>query len=103
MNKTLFIAAMLVATIATAQRSKSTTQSEENSIATQVQLFKNALKYNDASVAINSLHQIILKEGENSTYKDTLAVVYFRTNNYISNYISNSNNFIYCLSIASFF
>ena len=87
MKITAFIAVLLLATTTSAQKNKTTTPSENQGIATHVQLFKNALQYSDANVAVNSLHNIILQEGENSTYKDTLAVVYFRTNNFVSSYL----------------
>ena len=46
-----------------------------------------ALTYNDALTAINSMHHIIVLEGINSTYKDSLAITYFNARNYVSSYL----------------
>ena len=46
-----------------------------------------ALTYNDAQTAINSMHNIIALEGANSTYKDSLAITYFNVRNYASSYL----------------
>jgi tetratricopeptide (TPR) repeat protein len=46
--------------------------------------YQNALKYGDAATAIQSLHQIIAQEGAQSTYKDSLAILYYRANNFVS-------------------
>lgn len=50
-------------------------------------IVKQALTYNDAPTAINSLHHIIAMEGENSTYKDSLAIVYYNTGRYSSSHL----------------
>jgi tetratricopeptide (TPR) repeat protein len=51
------------------------------------QILKQALTYSDAAVAINSMHHIIALEGANSTYKDSLAIVYYRSGNYMSSHL----------------
>jgi len=51
------------------------------------QILKQAAKYNDGAAAINSLHQIIALEGENSVYKDSLAIVYYRIGNFSSSHL----------------
>jgi len=50
-------------------------------------ILTQALKYNDPQTAINSMHFIISLEGETSNYKDSLAITYFRTGNYISSHL----------------
>lgn len=50
-------------------------------------IFKNALKYNDANTAIYSLHEIIVLEGKQSTYKDSLVFVYFKSGRYQSSHL----------------
>ena len=48
---------------------------------------KNALKYNDVQTAINNLHNIIVLEGDNSSYKDSLAIVYYKSGSYLSSHL----------------
>lgn len=61
--------------------------------ATQLQIsihksiVKNALKYNDANTAIHSMHLIIALEGKQSTYKDSLAFIYFKSGRYQSSHL----------------
>ena len=47
-------------------------------------IMKQALAYGDNTIATNSLYTIIAKEGANSTYKDSLAYVYFGSRKYSS-------------------
>ena len=47
-------------------------------------VFEQALRYNDETVAANSLYNIIAKEGKTSTYKDSLAYLYFNGRKYPS-------------------
>ncbi len=47
-------------------------------------IMKQALAYGDNTIATNSLYTIIAKEGANSTYKDSLAYVYFNSRKYTS-------------------
>ncbi len=47
-------------------------------------IYKNALKYNDIQSAIYATQSIIAREGENSTFKDTLAILYYNSNNLVS-------------------
>ena len=47
-------------------------------------MLKQALIYSDNSAAINSMYSIIAKEGATSTYKDSLAYLYFSGRNYAS-------------------
>lgn len=57
-------------------------------------ILKQALTYGDESVAINSLYNIIAKEGTTSTYKDSLAYIYFSGRKY-------SSCFMICSDILS--
>jgi len=50
-------------------------------------IIKQALTYNDAQTAVNSMHYIIALEGEKSTYKDSLAITYFNIGNYVSSHL----------------
>jgi tetratricopeptide (TPR) repeat protein len=45
---------------------------------------KNALKYNDLQTAIAAMHSIIAIEGEDSVYRDSLAITYYNAKNYLS-------------------
>jgi len=56
-------------------------------LANHKKIVAQALSYNDAQTAINSMHYIIALEGANSTYKDSLAITYYRTGNYVSSHL----------------
>jgi tetratricopeptide (TPR) repeat protein len=47
-------------------------------------VLKQAQRYADGTTMINALHEMIANEGANSTYKDTLAVTYYKMNNPLS-------------------
>ena len=57
-------------------------------------IMKQALAYGDNTIATNSLYSIIAKEGPTSTYKDSLAYVYFGSRKY-------SSCFMVCTDILS--
>ena len=57
-------------------------------------VLKQALRYNDENIAVNSLYNIIAKEGETSIYKDSLAYLYFSGRKY-------SSCFMVCTDILS--
>lgn len=46
-----------------------------------------ALILNDVQTAVNSMHHIIALEGEMSTYRDSLAISYFKVGNYVSSHL----------------
>jgi tetratricopeptide (TPR) repeat protein len=48
------------------------------------QKLKQALAYSDDGIAISSMYNIIALEGPQSTYKDSLAYLYFNARNYVS-------------------
>ncbi|QCX39362.1 hypothetical protein FF125_13270 [Aureibaculum algae] len=50
-------------------------------------VLKQALRYADSDVAKKSMYDIIAKEGDNSTYKDSLAYLYFNDRKYPSCYM----------------
>jgi tetratricopeptide (TPR) repeat protein len=81
MKKQLVFWFLIAIGTANAQKNKEITTDYDKIV------YKNALKYNDAYTAINSIHAIIAKEGENSVYKDTLAILYYKTNNFASSYL----------------
>lgn len=64
------------------KKNKETSNAEPANLSKVV--FENALKYGDGFTAINALHEIIAKEGAQSTYKDSLAFLYYRANNFSS-------------------
>jgi tetratricopeptide (TPR) repeat protein len=80
-----FISCLLFAVTFFTSAQKLTTQAYKN--IEQVKhknIVKQALLYNDAATAINSMHTIIALEGANSSYKDSLALTYFRAKNFVS-------------------
>ncbi|WKK64765.1 tetratricopeptide repeat protein [Lutimonas zeaxanthinifaciens] len=58
--------------------------SKEESIAIEKEIIKNAKRFGDQNVATYSMYKLISLEGENSTYKDSLAYIYFSTRKYAS-------------------
>lgn len=56
-------------------------------LANHKKMVKQALTYNDAQTAINSMHYIVALEGKASTYKDSLAVTYYNIGNYVSSHL----------------
>jgi tetratricopeptide (TPR) repeat protein len=57
---------------------------QTNGIEIEKQKLKQALAYSDKSIAISSMYQLIALEGPQSTYKDSLAYVYFDARNFLS-------------------
>ena len=76
MKKLVYICALILTTTAIAQSS--------NSLTFEKQKLKQALAYGDKLVAANSMFSIISLEGPQSTYKDSLAYLYFNARNYVS-------------------
>jgi tetratricopeptide (TPR) repeat protein len=72
---------LLISTLCIAQiKPKSTSEYIKISLS----IFKQAKEYSDGATMITALHQIIAAEGPNSTYKDTLAITYYKMNNPLS-------------------
>lgn len=67
-----------------AQKDKTTKTTD---ISIEKNIMQQALNYADVYTAINSLHKIIALEGAKSTYKDSLAVVYYKSQNYLSSHL----------------
>ena len=63
-------------------------------ISREQSILKQALIYGDSDVATNTMYQIIAKEGATSTYKDSLAYLYFSGRRY-------SSCFMVCTDILS--
>lgn len=76
MKNLLYILTFVITTAAIAQTT--------NSIALEKQKLKQALAYGDTNVAASSMYAIINLEGPQSTYKDSLAYLYFNGRNYSS-------------------
>ena len=67
---------------------------ETNNTDLDKNIIKQALRYADIDVAVKSMYNIIAKEGANSTYKDSLAFLYFRDRRF-------SSCFMVCTDILS--
>ncbi|MFK5958856.1 MAG: hypothetical protein QM495_08305 [Lutibacter sp.] len=76
MKNLVYILTFIITTTAIAQTT--------NSITLEKQKLKQALAYGDNAVAANSMFSIISMEGPQSTYKDSLAYLYFKGRNYVS-------------------
>lgn len=61
--------------------------SQNTSVAFERSKLTLAKKYNDQSTAIGSIYNIIALEGQQSTYKDTLAIMYFNSRKHVSCYL----------------
>lgn len=75
-NFYLTCAACLFVLTAVAQESKD--------ISIEKAILKQSLVYGDNSAAVNSIYAIIAKEGKTSSYKDSLAYLYFSGNRFSS-------------------
>ena len=53
-------------------------------IAVEKQILRDAKRIGDPNVAAYSMYKLIALEGENSTYKDSLAYIYFSSRKYAS-------------------
>ena len=84
-NNLVLIVSLLVLNIGFAQNSKL------EAIAIEKQILKYSKLNSDASVTTNSLYRIIALEGENSTYKDSLAYVYYSTRKYAPSFMVASD------------
>ncbi|UMB61439.1 hypothetical protein MHL31_04345 [Lutibacter sp. A80] len=79
MKNYIFIAVLLVTTSILAQTT--------SNLELQQQKIKLALSYNDKEAAASAMYSIIALEGEKSTYKDSLAYMYFNDAKYISSFL----------------
>lgn len=84
MKKVILTVALFSAFNSFSQKKVKTTAAQTNSTEQIIKVYKNALKYNDLTTAISASHEIIALEGENSTFKDSLALLYFNANNAVS-------------------
>jgi tetratricopeptide (TPR) repeat protein len=57
-------------------------QSKVDEIGFQKKILKKAKAYGDPEITKNTFYKLIVLEGENSTYKDSLAYLYFSTRKY---------------------
>ena len=58
-------------------------------VAFEKKVLEKAKQYNDISVVKSSMMRLVLLEGENSTYKDSLAFIYFQERAYPSSFIAS--------------
>ncbi|OIQ38715.1 MAG: hypothetical protein BM563_05520 [Bacteroidetes bacterium MedPE-SWsnd-G1] len=76
MKKSLIAFALIISATAMAQNT--------TGVALEELKMKQALKFGDKDVAKGALYNIIAMQGETSTYKDTLAYLYFNKRNFLS-------------------
>lgn len=76
MKNLLYIFTLIITTSVIAQAT--------SSLELEKQKLKQALTYGDKSVAANSMFTIISIEGPTSTYKDSLAYLYYNERNFVS-------------------
>lgn len=79
MKNLIYILAFIITTTAIAQST--------NNVAFEKQKIKQALAYGDKVTAASSMYSIIAMEGAKSTYKDSLAYLYFNSGNYVSTFL----------------
>lgn len=77
MKNLIYIFTFVLATTAIAQNNTT-------SIAFEKQKLIQAKAYGDESIVANTMYSLIALEGPQSTYKDSLAYVYFSKRNYVS-------------------
>ncbi|HKJ06168.1 MAG TPA: hypothetical protein VJ970_01745, partial [Flavobacteriaceae bacterium] len=83
MKNYFLIATLLVVTSVLAQNN--------TSITLEKQKLKQALLYNDQQVAASAMYNIIALEGEKSTYKDSLAYLYFNAGKHVSSFLVSND------------
>lgn len=76
MKNLIYIFTFVLASTAIAQNT--------TSIAFEKQKLQQAKAYGDESIVANSMYSLIALEGPQSSYKDSLAYVYFNKRNYVS-------------------
>ena len=76
MKNLIYIFTFVLASTAIAQNT--------TSIAFEKQKLQQAKAYGDESIVANSMYALIALEGPQSSYKDSLAYVYFNKRNYVS-------------------
>ncbi len=76
MKNIIYICTFLITISAIAQTT--------SSVELEKQKLKQAFTYSDNAVAINAMYTIIALEGPASTYKDSLAYLYFNNRKYVS-------------------
>lgn len=76
MKNLVYIFTFIITTSAIAQ--------SVNNLEIEKQKLKQALAYNDKDVAASAMYSIIAIEGEQSSFKDSLAYLYFNNNKYVS-------------------
>ncbi len=81
-KKILFLLLLLLVNIIAVSQIKQKKVAVNSKLA--ITIFKLSKNYSDGTTMINALHQIIALEGANSTYKDTLAITYYKMNNPLS-------------------
>jgi tetratricopeptide (TPR) repeat protein len=79
MKNYIYIAALLITTSILAQTT--------SNLELQQQKIKLALSYNDKAAAADAMYNIIAMEGDKSTYKDSLAYLYFNDAKYVSSFL----------------
>ena len=79
MKNILYIFAFIITTTTIAQTS--------NTVEFEKQKIKQALAYGDKTIAASSMYSIINLEGPQSSYKDSLAYLYFNSRKYVSTFL----------------
>jgi len=79
MKNIIYILTFIITTTAIAQST--------NNVAFEKQKLKQALAYGDKVTAASSMYSIIAMEGAKSSYKDSLAYLYFNSGNYVSTFL----------------
>lgn len=60
---------------------------QSDNMLTQQKIIKQAIAFGDLNTATNAMYNIIASEGPQSSYKDSLAYLYFNNRNYVSCYL----------------
>ena len=87
MNKIVVVLVMVVSTQFIQSQKLTKNNLKEIELANYKKVVKQAITYNDVQTAIGGMHQIIAIEGENSVYKDSLAITYYQSGNFVSSHL----------------
>lgn len=82
MKKVILFAALFTSIITGFSQTKKGKSSESSKEEMELGIYRQAIKYGDANVAISNLYILIAKHPEIISYKDSLASIYFQSGQY---------------------
>jgi tetratricopeptide (TPR) repeat protein len=88
LKKQLFFILTLSFSVAITAQKFTVQKYQQLELNNEKKLLKKSLSYADATTAIYAMHNIIALEGENSIYKDSLAIIYYNMGKFNSSFLA---------------